>query len=124
MAKDKLYEGRIQGMYYAYDQIQKHGLEAFADELRYRQKFGVNILQDRKDIKAFQDSVIKRSMECILVFAVGVLHDEFGFGRQRCERFIERFNLKASCIADNYLTWDEQIAIIEQEIGLHVGFTK
>ena len=122
MARDKLYEARMQGMHYAYKQIKENGLEAFADELQFRQSFGVTLFNSRKELKDYGDTIINRSMKVILVFAVAVLHDEFGFGEKRCRQFIERFNLKTSCLAEDYLSWDEQVQIVEDEIGVHVGF--
>ena len=122
MAKDKLYEGRIQGMYYAYEQIKKNGLEDFQKELQFRQSFGVKTLNTKKELMEYADEIIPRSMQVILIFAVAVLHDEFGFGEKRCKQFIDRFNLKTTCLAENYLTWDEQVQVIEEEIGIHVGF--
>ena len=122
MANNKLYEGRIQGMHYAVEQIEKNGIEAFREELQWRQSFGVKILQTQSELKSFADTILDRSMKVILVFAVAVLHDEFGFGEKRCRQFIERFNLKTSCLAEDYLSWDEQVKIIEEELGIHVGF--
>jgi len=80
------------------------------------------VLQTQKELKDYADTIINRSMQVILVFAVAVLHDEFGFGEKRCRQFIERFNLKTACLAEDYLTWDEQVQIVEDEIGVHVGF--
>ena len=122
MGRDKIYEARIQGMHYALAQIQKNGVEDFKEELAWRQSFGVKILQTEKELKDYADTIIDRSMKVILVFAVAVLHDEFGFGEKRCRQFIERFNLKTSCLAEDYLSWDEQVKIVEEELGIHVGF--
>ena len=122
MGIDKAYENRIQGMYYAYEQIKQNGLADFEQELKFRQKFGVTLFNNKKELKKFSDTIIDRSMKVILVFAVAVLHDEFGFGKKRCQQFIERFNIKTACLADDYLTWDDQVKVIEEEIGIHVEF--
>lgn len=123
MAKaDKIHEARMQGMYYAFNAIKKDGMEAFAKELQFRQAFGVTLFNTEKELKEYADTIINRSMQVILVFAVATMHDEFGFGEKRCKQFIDRFNIKAGCLADDYLTWDEQIKIIEDEIGIKVNF--
>ena len=123
MAKaDKIHEARMQGMYYAMTQIEKNGLEAFKEELSFRQAFGVTLFNSQKELKEYADTIINRSMQVILVFAVAVLHDEFGFGKKRAERFIERFNLKASCLTEDYITWDEQVKIIKDEMDIEVTF--
>ena len=119
---DKLYNARMQGMYYALKQIEDNGVEDFKNELLFRQRFGVKILTPHKELKEYGDTIINNSMRVILIFAVAVLHDEFGFGEKRCRQFIERFNLKTACLAENYLTWDEQVKVLEDELNIHIGF--
>jgi len=120
---DVLQQGRLEGMYYALNRIEKDGIEAFKEEMRFRQAFGCTLFNTKKELKDYSDAVINRSMQCILVFAVATLHDEFGFGQKRCQQFIDRFNTKASCLTEDYITWEEQCKIIEEEIGIHVNFT-
>lgn len=47
-----------------------------------------------------------------------MLHDEFGFGHDRLNRFKERFNFKAECIGDSFTDWQDQIEILREECGL------
>lgn len=49
------------------------------------------------------------------------LHDEFGFGTQRCDRFIKRFNKKAECIMDDMASWNDYIKTIKEELGIELG---
>lgn len=51
---------------------------------------------------------------------VATLHDEFDFGAKRCQRFIERMNLKAECIVDDLATWDDFIGQIREELGIQI----
>lgn len=119
MSRDKCFEWRMQGMYYAYDQIQKNGLEAFADELRFRKAAGVSIIaKTKKELDEYMNAVLKIS----LVFALSVLHDEFGFGKERCERFMKRYNLKTKSLALSDVSWQEQMSVIENELGIEVKF--
>jgi len=46
--------------------------------------------------------------------------DEFDFGAKRCQRFIERMNLKAECIVDDLATWDDFIGQIREELGIQI----
>lgn len=48
------------------------------------------------------------------------MHDEFDFGAKRCQRFIERMNLKAECIVDDLATWDDFIGQIREELGIQI----
>ena len=49
-----------------------------------------------------------------------VLHDEFGFGGRRCQRFIKRFNTKAECLVDDMASWDDYIQMIRKELGIEI----
>lgn len=46
------------------------------------------------------------------------LRDEFGFGKSRLEKFADRLNEKADCIAKGYTTVEEQLEILEKETGM------
>ena len=46
--------------------------------------------------------------------------DEFDFGAKRCQRFIERMNLKAECIVDDLATWDDYRQAIQERLGFEI----
>ncbi len=46
------------------------------------------------------------------------LHDEFGFGASRIERFRKRFDFKTECLMENYVTWLEMINTLKEETGV------
>lgn len=52
-----------------------------------------------------------------MTLSVATLHDEFDFGAKRCQRFIERMNLKAECIVDDLVTWDDLSGRSEKSLG-------
>lgn len=58
--------------------------------------------------------------DTMLTLSVATLHDEFDFGAKRCQRFIERMNLKAECIVDDLATWDDFIGQIREELGIQI----
>ena len=122
MAKDDLFRGRLDGMFYAYAKIKDEGLDKFAEELQYRSKRGVQLVNTRKDQRMFEQEVIQRVQDVVMIYAVAVLVDEFDFGNEEVNRFIDRLKLKSDCIEDKYLTWDEQKQIIKDEIGIDIRF--
>lgn len=122
MAKDDLFRGRLDGMFYAYAKIKENGIDAFAEELRYRSKRGVQLVDTKRDQKKFEREVIDRVQDFAMIFAIAVLVDEFDFGSEEVNRFIDRLKLKSECIEDKYLTWDEQKQIIKDEIGIDIDF--
>lgn len=122
MAKDDLFRGRLDGMFYAYTKIKDEGLDKFAEELQYRSKRGVQLVNTKKDQRKFEQEVIQRVQDVAMIFAVAVLVDEFDFGNEEVNRFIDRLKLKSECIDDKYLTWEEQKQIIKDEIGVDIDF--
>lgn len=122
MARDDLFRGRLDGMFYAYAKIKENGLDAFAEELRYRSKRGVQLVNTKRDQQKFEREIIDRVQDVAMIFSIAVLVDEFDFGSEEVNRFIDRLKLKSECIEDKYLTWEEQKQIIKDEIGIDIRF--
>ena len=122
MARDDLFRGRLDGMFYAYAKIKEVGMEKFAEELQYRSKRGVQLVNTKRDQQKFEREIIDRVQDVAMIFAIAVLVDEFDFGSEEVNRFIDRLKLKSDCIEDKYLTWDEQKQIIKDEIGIDIKF--
>ena len=122
MARDDLFKGRLDGMFYAYAKIKEVGMEKFAEELQYRSKRGVQLVNTKRDQQKFEREIIDRVQDVVMIFSIAVLVDEFDFGSEEVNRFIDRLKLKSECIEDKYLTWEEQKQIIKDEIGIDIRF--
>lgn len=122
MARDDLFRGRLDGMYYAYAKIKENGIDEFAKELEYRSKRGVQLVNTKKDQQKFEREIIDRVQDVIMIFAIAVLADEFDFGSEEVNRFIDRLQLKSDCISDKYITWEEQQQILKDELGIDINF--
>lgn len=122
MARDDLFRGRLDGMFYAYAKIKENGLDEFAKELQYRSKRGVQLVNTKRDQQKFEREIIDRVQDVAMIFSIAVLVDEFDFGSEEVNRFIDRLALKSECIEDKYLTWDEQKQIIKDELGIDIRF--
>lgn len=109
---------RREGMSYALRYAKENGLEALENELKKRGAYNIPIRISDKDLKAFTDNAKMMLLDTVLILASMTLHDEFGFGHDRLQRFVERFNFKAECIGDDYTTWQDQIDILKEECGL------
>lgn len=67
----------------------------------------------KKDREEF-GSVASELLNCM---ALVVLHDKFGFGTTRLNRFQEAFELQADCITEDYVTLDDMRALVEELKG-------
>ena len=93
-------------------------LDGLEKELKYRGAYEIPLKISNNDLQKFTDNAKNRMLDTVLILASMTLHDEFGFGRERLQRFIKRFNFKAECIGEGYTNWKEQIDILKDECGL------
>ena len=106
---------RIYAMEYAVKRIKEVGLEEFEKELAWRGHTKVGIALSPEEIRKQSDAIQAFVHKTVRILAMIVLHDEFGFGHDRLERFNDRFNKKTEGLLDNYVTWDDYAKILEDE---------
>jgi len=119
-----------EGMNYSLEFIKKNGIEAFEEELKFRQNTKVPL---RITKQAYDEAITKeverikmRTFDTIMILAVTTLRDEFDFGKKRVGRFIERFNLKTACLMDpeiSGLTWKDLQEYLKEELDLDMKIT-
>lgn len=64
------------------------------------------------------------TVDTVTILSAYILHEKFGFGRTRLDRFIHEFNFQAECLMDDYFTWDDQIEVLRQECGINLEIRK
>lgn len=111
-------QARLQGMSYALRVAKEKGIDGLEEELKRRQAYNIPIRISNKELQEFTTNAKNMMLDTILILASVTLHDEFGFGHDRLNRFKERFNLKAECIGDSFTDWQDQIDILREECGL------
>ena len=111
-------QARLQGMSYALKVEKEKGIDGLEEELKRRKAYNIPVRIGDKELQAFTDNAKNKMLDTILILASVTLHDEFGFGHDRLNRFKERFNFKAECIGDSFTDWQDQIAILKEECGL------
>ena len=112
---------RREGMAYALRYAREHSLDALESDLKKRGAYNIPIRISDKDLKVFTDNAKNMMLDTVLILTSVTLHDEFGFGKKRLERFRARFNFKAECIGENFTDWQDQIDILREECGLEYG---
>lgn len=111
---------RLDGMAYALKQIKANGVEAFEKELAMRGRRGLAIPVSQADLVAGSQRIKEMTLDTVLTLAVATLHDEWQFGKKRCKRFADRYSLKAACLADNLVSWDDYTQMIKDELDLKI----
>lgn len=112
---------RREGIYYAYRIVKEGGIEALEKDIKNRGITDCPVGISKADMNAFANNVRMNVVDTFLIMNCTVLQDEFGFGKKRIERFIERFNLKASVIAEDYATWDDFKRQLNDELGIELS---
>lgn len=122
MAKRNDYiTGREDGLLMALEIVKKEGIEALEKEIEFRNITGIRTALARKDIDKATIKIKEHTVDTVTILSVATLHDEFGFGAQRCSRFIGRFNKKAECIMDDMASWNDYVKVIKKELGIEMG---
>ena len=119
MNKMREYErGREDGLSLALRIAKEGGVEALEREIKFRGVTGMRTGMDTKDLGKAAEQIINITIDTFAVMSVAVLHDEFGFGEKRCQRYMDGINKAAEYIVDGLATWPDYIAAIKEEIGL------
>ena len=122
--KDEYMNGRNEGMAYAYAYAKENGIDALEKELEMRRITNLPTGVSRKALNECIRNIKYNVMDTFVILLVATLRDEFGFGEKRIQRAIDRFNLKASCLGEDYVTWQDLIDDIKSDMGFELGIRK
>lgn len=70
------------------------------------------------DYTRFENQVKNNVLDTVLIASLLVLHDKFGFGTERLNRFKQAFNTQAECLADDYVKWNDIQEILLDECSI------
>ena len=121
MAKNDYMTGRNEGMLYAYNYAKEHGLDALENEVRLRNLTNIPTQVSRKAIDECVMKIKNNTCDTFVILMASVLHDEFGFGEKRVQRALDRFMLKSECVVDDYVTWQDMIENIKEELNIQLN---
>lgn len=112
---------RREGMAYALKVAREKGVEGLEEEIKFRNISQVPIAISRDKIDECILNIKLNTIDTMLILSASTLRDEFGFGKDRLARFVERFNGKAECLADGFCTWDDQMQMLAEECGIKLN---
>lgn len=122
MAKvDREAMARLDGMDYALRRIRSIGIEEFEKELRNRNKSGMSLPLDNKQIQKELQKHQGAVLEFSLVLALATLHDEFGFGEKRAKKFRDLYMTGVDYINQGYAYLEEYKQGIKEQLGIEVN---
>ena len=113
--------GRNDGLAMALRIVESDGIEGLRREIKFRGVTGIHTTLAKKELDQASKQIKEMTLDTMIVLAVATLHDEFDFGQKRCQRFMDRLELKAGCLIDDLATWTDYINAIKDEIGLELS---
>ena len=116
LSKEEL--ARFSGAEWMVRYVKENGLEAAEKELEMRGVRHIPLSVKEQDLKNFSEREKRNTIATVLMMSAMVLRDEFGFGRDRMNKFIERFNTKTSCLVEGYVYWKDMQQTIAEETGI------
>lgn len=116
LSKEEL--ARFSGAEWMVRYVKEKGLEAAEKELEMRGVRGIPLAVKEGDLVRFSNREKKNTIATMILMACMTLRDEFGFGFDRMNRFIDRFNKKTECLVGKYVSWKDIQETIREETGL------
>ena len=121
MSKQTQYEaGRLDGLDLARRIVQDQGIEALEKECRMRGAWGINLALATKDLDKATEKMKELCYKTILIASLSVLHDRFGFGQIRCQRFVDGFAKLTAYLDHGWLYWYDLIEELRQQLDLRI----
>jgi len=113
-------QARFSGANWLLELAKTKGLEEAEKEVNRRGIRKMPLKLKDSDVEVFVNTERRNILNCFVVITLSVLNDEFNFTDYECKRFANRFNLKASCILEDYISWKELRDTIETELGIKI----
>jgi hypothetical protein len=66
---------------------------------------------------------INYATDCIYASVLMVLHDKFGFGAIRCQRFLKQVEEQVDCVNKGYLSLDDIKETVSKELDIHLVYS-
>lgn len=109
---------RREGMSFALKIAKEKGIAGLEEDLRMRGAVGLPIPVSKNALDECVENIKCNTIDTVVILMAAVLRDEFDFGRVRIQRFMDRFEEKADCIAGDYCTWNDYIVTLKAETGI------
>ena len=97
--KDKEYQARLAGMAYALKVAREQGLDELEREVKRRGAVFIPLEISQKKLDEVTDFLADRIMSTMMPTMLVVLHEKFGFGRERMLKFQEGFLSRCEMLA-------------------------
>ena len=124
MARNKEERARMEGMAQSLRIAKAKGIDGLESDLKMRNITDLPCAVSRAAMDECIMNIKYNVVDTFTILVAYTLHEKFGFGKTRLDRFIRDFNFQAECLDEDYCTWEDQIEILRQECGLDLNIRK
>lgn len=121
MSKKDYITGRMDGLKLALRIADRDGIEGIRKEIAYRNNGGVNTRLSMRELDEASQTIKENCVDTIMTMAMWALRDEFGFGKDRMQRFYDRFMLKTDMVLNHVTDFPEIRKTLEKELGYEIN---
>lgn len=111
----------MEGMAQALRIAKAKGIDGLEADLKMRNITGLPCAVSRAAMDECIMNIKYNVVDTFTILVAYTLHEKFGFGKTRLDRFIRDFNFQEECLDEDYCTWEDQIEILRQECGLELN---
>lgn len=116
-------KGRNDGLALAMKIVREGGKDALEEEMRVRGVTGINVNLTEKELVQALLPIKEMTIRTVLAMSLAVLRDEFGFGKARLQKFMDRFTEKSACLSGGWVSWADICQNIQAETGIEIDFS-
>ena len=109
MARNKEERARMEGMAQALRIAKAKGIDGLESDLKMRNITDLPCAVSRAAMDECIMNIKYNVVDTFTILVAYTLHEKFGFGKTRLDRFIRDFNFQAECLDEDYCTWEDQI---------------
>lgn len=129
MARDKEFEWRMQGMVYACRTAQEKGIDYLVQEIKRRGVTKVDLYCTDKVLNDTWNGISETISNNCIITAAYVLHNKFGFGKDRLNKFFDAYDNAIGTVNDldymgeHYATLEDYAVELNEKykLGLDVN---
>lgn len=116
--------GRDDALLRAYQLVKSEGIEALEKEIRMRNITGIHTTLMNKELDACTEHIKHVLFQTIRIASISILHDRFGFGQNRCQKFLKEYEKLAVYLDSGWVKWADLISTIQDDMKLVIETDK